>query len=148
EMLIVLKSAVKSDLGRQSLVDAMALVKPIPSSDIMAPTESKPDQRSDISQGDTVPNRPAPSRPGPRPTAPTMQDADADALAKAFVSLSPASASPARGIPRPTAGMTPPRPRGTMESQAEKKPDDVRQSTLRFGSVTAPAGDRPTKPAA
>jgi serine/threonine protein kinase len=147
EMLTVLKGAVKSDLGRQSLVDAMALVKPIPSSDIMAPTESKPDQRSDPSQGDTVPNRPAPSRPGPRPAAPSMQDADADALAKAFVSLSPASASPARGIPRPGSGLAPPRPRSAMESQSDKKPQEAKQSTLRFGSVTAPAAAPPTNPA-
>src|SRR5262249_44291038 len=78
EMLNVLKAAVTNDAGRQSLADAMTLIRPIPASDVMAPTESQPKQVALDSQTDTVPNHPMP-RIGPRPSAPLpLQDAEAD----------------------------------------------------------------------
>ena len=93
EMLNVLKGAVKSEQGRQALVNAMSMVRPTPASDVMAPTESNPGVTAGQPQSEnTLPETRSPLLP--------LSDNDVEALARAVVALAPIAAESSLPPPR------------------------------------------------
>ncbi len=119
EMLSVLKASVKSDQGRQALINAMALVRPSPVSDVEATTESNPG----VALGATLAEATIDSRsPVRRPID------DVEALARAVVALSPGP------TPGPAPAPLPPRPGSSHAIPAPPSSPALPSDPQRFGS--------------